>query len=997
MALQYSPKIVTDGLVLNIDASQNKSVPLVDVPVKDGLLVWLDAADDSTFSYSSGVEVSQWRDKSGNNFHANQSTVANQPSRNTSLNGRKSVNFSSANGDRLRVNSGIVFTNSVTAIVFIKPGTQNFEYADILDQDHAMDGYNGWVIQRNSTASQWLVWLANSANTTWLNTNAVSYTDNTPQIVTLRKGSSTLTLYSNGTSSGDVAVADQQIRQANYFGLNIGTWRAGNELFASPRHYNGEICEILVYNRALSLTELKQVHTYLGQKWGILNSDRTAVDLTNTLTAGLTVGTDVKFQRTTQGAFFVYPDTGNIDSGIRYGSSTDKVVNSATSWTVSTTVEKISNTINNWWHLFTDGNSGDILTLETDGNFRSSMNNPGGNGSFSAGSDVTNYGFNWSNLANGTHELTLVYDQPGSRLQLYIDGIGGGWQTGRNINTGYYLRNFHGWGSANTDYHSDLIWSSLRVYNRRLTDAEILQNYQSIKSKNAVGSFNNPATSALAIKTALLNAKSGYYYIKPDGYTGNPVLTFCDLETETGGWMHVGTIYDNNEAYDNATNHPWGAPLNPFQSTGIWEDSSSLNTTAGTPFTTDYKNALWAYAPMSQMMLKYNGANQTNIFYTNTGQLQCTSLASFFAGLNWAANGSDTSNAAYTNGRVKSLDVTNNAISDPVFDSANRTKILFKFGEYDGAQDGNKDRTMIAGHRFNASDQVDAPWGLGCFTNLGGTIHYRDIVPVAQNGNDYPPNAITGAPHAFSIWVKETPNFLGSYNNPATSGKAIKDAYAYATTGWYWLTVDGSVDLYWIDMDYDGGGWVLVANNRLNTGNIGTTAGTYAASTTGFITLGNYGLGTNPSNFNLWVGLSKWNSIAAASGQRKFVEIVSSNIGVKLGQTGFHSKRAKWTWTGWSATYAWQGAANFSLELGANNPGLYSYHIAGGYSFTAYDLDQDQNPGNCATFYGNTPFWYGSCWSGNFWGGGSGGGHADGPFWDGSSTDYFNYGAYYVK
>ena len=198
-------------------------------------------------------------------------------------------------------------------------------------------------------------------------------------------------------------------------------------------------------------------------------------------------------------------------------------------------------------------------------------------------------------------------------------------------------------------------------------------------------------------------------------------------------------------------------------------------------------------------------------------------------------------------------------------------------------------------------------------------------------------------------------------------------------------------------MDYDGGGWVLVANNRLNTGNMGTTAGTYAASTTGFITLGNYGLGTNPSNFNLWVGLSKWNSIAAASGQRKFVEIVSSNIGVKLGQTGFHSKRARWTWTGWSGTYAWQGIGNFSLELGANNPGLYSYHIAGGYSFTAYDLDQDGNPNNCATFYGNTPFWYGSCWDGNFWGGGSSGSYADGPFWSGSNTDYFNYGAYYVK
>ncbi len=995
MALQYSPKIVQDGLVLCLDASQNKSFPVTDLPVKSGLLLWLDAADDTTFSYSSGTEVSQWRDKSGNNFHANElQAVGNKPRRNTTINGRKSLNFTSTEGDRLRVNSGMVFTNSVTAIVFIKPGSQNYAYANILDQDHGMDGANGWVIQRNNVSSAWQSWVGNAAGDNWFNPNQISYTDNTPQIVTLRKGPSTVTLYSNGTSSGDVSVSDQSIRQVGYLGLNIGSWRAGG---FSDRHYNGEICEIVVYNRALSLTELKQVHTYLGQKWGILNSDRTAFDLTNTLTAGLTVGVDVKFQRSFNGAFFIDPITGTIDSGVRYGTSTDKVVDSTNSWTVSTTIEKAGNTINNWWHLFTDGNSGDILTLETNGNFRTSMNNAGGNGTFTTGGDVTNYGFTWSNLVDGTHELTLVYDKPNSRLQLYIDGIAGGWQTGRVINSAYCLRNFHGWGSAQPDYHSDLIWSTLKVYNRLLTDAEILQNYNATRSRNAIGSYSNPAESAVSIKTAIPSAKSGWYYIKPAGYTGNPVLTFCDLETDTGGWMHVGTIYDNNEAYDNATNHPWGAPLNPLQSTGIWEDSSSLNTTLGTPFTTDYKNDLWSYAPVSQIMIKYNGVSQNNILYTNANQLQCTSLSSFFAGLNWMANGSDASNVAYANGRVKTLDITNNGITDPVLGSGTKTKLLFKFGEYDGTQDANKDRTMIAGHRYDASDNVDSPWGLGCFTNLGGTIHYRDIVPTAQNSNDFPPNAITGAPHAFSIWVKETPNFLGSYNNPATSGKAIKDAYAYATTGWYWLIVDGSRNLYWIDMDYDGGGWVLVANNRLNTGNIGTTAGTYTASTTGFIINGNYGLGTNPKDFNLWVGLSKWNSIAAASGQRKFVEIVSSNIGVKLGLTAFHSKRAKWTWTGWSGTYAWQGVANYSLELGANSPGLYNYHIANSFSFTAYDLDQDGHPGNCATFYGNTPFWYGSCWSGNFWGGGSGGGYADGPFWDGSSTDYFNYGAYYVK
>lgn len=55
----------------------NPNFPLV----IGGLLAWFDAADDSTFTYSSGVVVSQWNDKSGSGRHASQGTVANQPSR----------------------------------------------------------------------------------------------------------------------------------------------------------------------------------------------------------------------------------------------------------------------------------------------------------------------------------------------------------------------------------------------------------------------------------------------------------------------------------------------------------------------------------------------------------------------------------------------------------------------------------------------------------------------------------------------------------------------------------------------------------------------------------------------------------------------------------------------------------------------------------------------------------------------------------------------------
>ena len=59
------------------------------------LYQWYDASDSSTFSYNSGTQfLTQWNDKSGNNFHATQSTANHMPLKTTSPeNGLVSVSF----------------------------------------------------------------------------------------------------------------------------------------------------------------------------------------------------------------------------------------------------------------------------------------------------------------------------------------------------------------------------------------------------------------------------------------------------------------------------------------------------------------------------------------------------------------------------------------------------------------------------------------------------------------------------------------------------------------------------------------------------------------------------------------------------------------------------------------------------------------------------------------------------------------------------------------
>ena len=61
-----------------------------------GLTVWIDASSAASFTYSSGVVVSQWNDLSGNGHHFTQSSGSSQPSRSGTQNGLATVVFDGA-------------------------------------------------------------------------------------------------------------------------------------------------------------------------------------------------------------------------------------------------------------------------------------------------------------------------------------------------------------------------------------------------------------------------------------------------------------------------------------------------------------------------------------------------------------------------------------------------------------------------------------------------------------------------------------------------------------------------------------------------------------------------------------------------------------------------------------------------------------------------------------------------------------------------------------
>lgn len=218
-----------------------------------------------------------------------------------------------------------------------------------------------------------------------------------------------------------------------------------------------------------------------------------------------------------------------------------------------------------------------------------------------------------------------------------------------------------------------------------------------------------------------------------------------------------------------------------------------------------------------------------------------------------------------------------------------------------------------------------------------------------------------------------------------------------AGNGWYWLKADGTARQYYIDNTYSGGGWVLVATHQFNV-SIPTSI-TYAQSTTGTSIVGSSGFtqGTSdPRAYTTLLPLSLWTAVTSANNAGGNFVMLAAGSAQDPSATAQINRLSKWTWTGWSASYAWTGTNNLSNDIGNTTPGLWSYHIANGYSWTAQDVDQDAYSANCSQSYNNSPWWYGACWDGSFWGG-NGNGYQNGIFWTGSSGDYYNYGAMYVK
>jgi len=646
MAQILSPKIVTDNLVLCLDPSQNKSLPTSTLPVKDGLVMWMDAADDSTFSFASPAQqtvtitiaspavitltshglsvgdkiyftttgalptgitasafyyvsvvdstnafkisatlggsnvntsgtqsgthylydttqVSQWRDKSGSDYHMTPKSAG--PVRRTALNSKKVLRFTTSQTIGNNTINLSASANTVFAVTRLTGTTNGRVLTCNLDAsgNNWLLGHHGGTVN-DYYAEGWVYDSATSADTTWR-----IFMGNW-------SGSSTdlANFYSNGTA---LATNNTQASQGpNKIGIN----------YYSNETSTCEAAEIIVYNRVLSTQERQLIHTYLGLKWGISNTDRSIIDLSNNNNNGslgnATVANMPDYDFYNKGALTFngtsdYVNLGN-ESSIRMGSG---------DFTISTWIKILTQTGTPTFKLIITSKNAAAAAAGYGFAWNNSVNKflwSTANGSSSSEIFTTN---TWSSL-EGVWANVVMIRQNGATNNghFYINGVYESLASAATVLNVDTATNMTVANSAdlNSSYWFKGLYGPVHVYNRALSAAEVAQNYEAQKSKFANTivqqglvlnvDINNPYSYSGAGTTAYdVSPTALSWTINNITYNSGPVKYFS--YNGSNGWLESST----STAFDTQTlaMECWCYPTNLIQD-GFLFEKGQVNT-----------------------------------------------------------------------------------------------------------------------------------------------------------------------------------------------------------------------------------------------------------------------------------------------------------------------------------------------------------------------------------------------------------------------------------
>lgn len=263
-----------------------------------GLQAWYDASDASTlFNATSGGSlvaadgsVARWEDKSGNGRHLTQSTSGSRPLRKTGVqNGLATLRFDGSDDFLSVPSSTAAFTflhdGDHTIFMVFKvnvPSSSRRRLLDTCIDNGSPSGNKGMSIAyfndfgSATPYSKMGQLVVNTGGAVRVNsyTGDNSYPNNTACVLTIKgdpanaTDADRATFYNNGTARAETPASEGASLPSGSASFDLTVFTSGG---STGRTYAaGDLCEMALYNSALSDADRTAVESYLIAKWGIV-------------------------------------------------------------------------------------------------------------------------------------------------------------------------------------------------------------------------------------------------------------------------------------------------------------------------------------------------------------------------------------------------------------------------------------------------------------------------------------------------------------------------------------------------------------------------------------------------------------------------------------------------------------------------------------------------------------------------------------------------------
>lgn len=273
------------SFVINPYSFSSSSFQPTDVP---NLGLWLDASDSSTLfqsfdgttpAVSQNDPIGYWSDKSGNN--RNFTNNGNTPTLNArrpllklaTQNGKNTVFFDGVDDVLIRnafmYNAGAVTifiasrTNASTTTVINRALIGESSSITVIDRYYPIFSRGGLPLNYNKLAAY--IYIGGTTQLAPTNQFGTAFNTGAFNIITAIDSGSSYTGFVNGVDGGTVAYTRPP--SANFTVAGLGSQISNTGAPAGEMESN--MCEVIVYTRALTTSERQTVEGYLQTKWGI--------------------------------------------------------------------------------------------------------------------------------------------------------------------------------------------------------------------------------------------------------------------------------------------------------------------------------------------------------------------------------------------------------------------------------------------------------------------------------------------------------------------------------------------------------------------------------------------------------------------------------------------------------------------------------------------------------------------------------------------------------